>query len=123
MSAFTEAVPLACEFTGGTSAAHRALIALANAQTDLHAGFTTVMDMDSRGGYNTVDLRDAIKSGFVMGPRMQVVGQSLNQRATNYYPDTQIRFQTEYTEDKNVNSPQLARAAVREAKLHGVDYI
>jgi imidazolonepropionase-like amidohydrolase len=58
-----------------------------------------------------------------MGPRMQVVGQSLNQRATNYYPDTQIRFQTEYTEDKNVNSPQLARAAVREAKLHGVDYI
>jgi imidazolonepropionase-like amidohydrolase len=109
--------------TGGQSAAQRAMIALANAQTDLHAGFTTVMDMDSRGGYNTVDLRDAIKSGFVMGPRMQVVGQSLNQRATNYYPDTQIRFQTEYTEDKNVNSPQLARAAVREAKLHGVDYI
>jgi imidazolonepropionase-like amidohydrolase len=109
--------------TGGTSAAQRSLIALANAQTDLMAGFTTVMDMDSRGGYNTVDLRDAIKSGFVMGPRMQVVGQSLNQRATNYYPDTQIRFQTEFTEEKNVNSPQLARAAVREAKLHGVDYI
>jgi imidazolonepropionase-like amidohydrolase len=109
--------------TGGTSAAQRALIALANAQTDLMAGFTTIMDMDSRGGYNTVDLRDAIKSGYVMGPRMQVVGQSLNQRATNYYPDTQIRFQTELTEDKNVNSPMLARAAVREAKLHGVDYI
>jgi imidazolonepropionase-like amidohydrolase len=109
--------------TGGTSAAQRSLIALANAQTDLMAGFTTIMDMDSRGGYNTVDLRDAIKSGFVMGPRMQVVGQSLNQRATNYYPDTQIRFQTEFTEDKNVNSPVLGRAAVREAKLHGVDYI
>jgi imidazolonepropionase-like amidohydrolase len=108
---------------GSTSAAQRALTALANAQTDLMAGFTTVMDMDSRGGYNTVDLRDAIKSGFVMGPRMQVVGQSLNQRATNYYPDTQLRFQTEYTEDKNVNSPMLGRAAVREAKLHGVDYI
>jgi imidazolonepropionase-like amidohydrolase len=109
--------------TGGTSAAQRALTALANAQTDLNAGFTTVMDMDSRGGYNTVDLRDSIKAGFVMGPRMQVVGQSLNQRATNYYPDTQVRFQEGYTEDKNVNSPQLARAAVREAKLHGVDFI
>jgi imidazolonepropionase-like amidohydrolase len=109
--------------TGGTSAAQRTLTALANAQTDLNAGFTTVMDMDSRGGYNTVDLRDSIKSGFVMGPRMQVVGQSLNQRATNYYPDTQLRFQEGYTEDKNVNSPQLARAAVREAKLHGVDFI
>ena len=48
--------------------------------------------MDSRGGFNTVDLRDAINSGLVMGPRMQVVGQSLNQRATNYYPDTQARF-------------------------------
>jgi imidazolonepropionase-like amidohydrolase len=109
--------------TGGQTAAQRALTALANAQTDLNAGFTTVMDMDSRGGYNTVDLRDAIKSGYVMGPRMQVVGQSLNQRATNYYPDTQIRFQEGFTEDKNVNSPQLARAAVREAKLHGVDFI
>jgi imidazolonepropionase-like amidohydrolase len=109
--------------TAATSAAQRALIALANAQTDLYAGFTTVMDMDSRGGYNTVDLRDSIKSGFVMGPRMQVVGQSLNQRATNYYPDTQARFQEGFTEDKNVNSPQLARAAVREAKLHGVDFI
>jgi imidazolonepropionase-like amidohydrolase len=109
--------------TGGNSAAQRALIALANAQTDLNAGFTTVMDMDSRGGYNTVDLRDSIKAGYVMGPRMQVVGQSLNQRATNYYPDTQIRFQEGFTEDKNVNSPQLARAAVREAKLHGVDWI
>ena len=109
--------------TGGATAAQRALVALANAQTDLYAGFTTVMDMDSRGGYNTVDLRDAIKSGFVMGPRMQVVGQSLNQRATNYYPDNELRFQERPTEEKNVNSPQLARAAVREAKLHGVDFI
>jgi imidazolonepropionase-like amidohydrolase len=110
--------------TGGNSPAQRALIALANAQTDLNAGFTTVMDMDSRGGFNTVDLRDEIKAGFVMGPRMQVVGQSLNQRATNYYPDSQsVRFLEGFTEDKNVNSPQLARAAVREAKLHGVDWI
>jgi imidazolonepropionase-like amidohydrolase len=114
--------------TGGATAAQRALVALANAQTDLNAGFTTIMDMDSRGGYNTVDLRDAIKAGYVMGPRMQVVGQSLNQRATNYYPDSRSnRFgetsQTGFTEDKDVNSPALGRAAVREAKLHGVDYI
>src|SRR6516164_5179363 len=62
--------------TGGETPAQRALIALANAQIDLQAGFTTVLDMDSRGGYNTVDLRDAINSGMVLGPRMQVVGQS-----------------------------------------------
>src|SRR5258708_19461097 len=56
--------------TGGTSAAQRALIALANAQTDLMAGFTTIMDMDSRGGYNTVDLPPPIKPRYVMGPRI-----------------------------------------------------
>jgi imidazolonepropionase-like amidohydrolase len=110
--------------TGGATPAQRALIALANAQIDLEAGFTTVLDMDSRGGFNTVDLRDAINSGLVRGPRMQVVGQSINQRATNYYADSQsVRFLDEFTEKKNTNSPWLARAAVRENKLHGVDWI
>jgi imidazolonepropionase-like amidohydrolase len=110
--------------TGGDTPAQRALIALANAQLDLEAGFTTIADMDSRGGFNTVDLRDAINAGYLQGPRMQVVGQSLNQRATNYYPDNEsLRFLEGFTENKNTNSPWLARAAVREAKLHGVDWI
>ncbi len=57
-------------------------------------------------------------------PRMQVVGQSINQRATNYYADTQsLRYYEGFAENKNTNSPWLARAAVREAKLHGVDWI
>src|SRR6516164_10070673 len=42
--------------TGGETAAQRAIISVANAQIDLAAGFTTVADMDSRGGFNTVDL-------------------------------------------------------------------
>ena len=110
--------------TGGVSEAQRTLIALANAQIDLAAGFTTVLDMDSRGGYNTVDIRDEITSGRVQGPRMQVVGESLNPRATNYYPDIRPgRFQEGFIENKNVNGPWLARAAVREAKLHGVDWV
>jgi imidazolonepropionase-like amidohydrolase len=108
--------------------AQRALTAMANGQIDLDAGFTTVLDMDSRGGFNTVDLRDMINDGVVLGPRMQVVGQSINQRATNYYPDSHPdplygRYTEGFSETKNVNSPWLARAAVREAKLHGVDYI
>jgi imidazolonepropionase-like amidohydrolase len=106
------------------SPARRALIALANAQVDLEAGFTTLLDMDSRGGFNTVEIRDAINSGMFLGPRLQVVGQSINQRATAIYPDTQsLRYYEGFTENKNVNSPWLARAAVREAKLHGVDWI
>src|SRR4029078_9114645 len=88
------------------------------------ASFTTGLDLDSRGGWNTVDLRDEINNGRLQGPRMQVVGQSLNPRATNYYVDpAQGRFYDSYTESKNINGPLLARAAVREAKLHGVDYI
>jgi imidazolonepropionase-like amidohydrolase len=110
--------------TGGATPTQRALIALSNAQLDLEAGFTTVADMDSRGGFNTVDLRDAINSGLAQGPRMQVVGQSINPRATNYYADPAAgRFYDDFTEKKNINSPWLARAAVREAKLHGVDWI
>jgi imidazolonepropionase-like amidohydrolase len=110
--------------TGGNTPTQRALIALANAQTDLEAGFTTVLDMDSRGGWNTVDLRDEINNGRLLGPRMQVVGQSLNPRATNYYVDpAEGRFYDSYTENKNINGPLLARAAVREAKLHGVDWV
>src|SRR5438093_8758431 len=106
------------------SPSKRTLIALANGQVDLEAGFTTVLDMDSRGGFNTVEIRDAINSGMFLGPRMQVVGQSINQRATNLYPDLQsLRYYEGFTENKNTNSPWLARAAVREAKLHGVDWI
>ena len=104
--------------------ARRAFVALASAQTDMLAGFTTVADMDSRGGYNTVDLRDAINRGIVMGPRMQVVSQSLNPRSADYYADTQsLRFLDGTVENKNINSPWLARAAVRESKLRGVDWI
>jgi imidazolonepropionase-like amidohydrolase len=101
----------------------RTIVAVANAQADLEAGFTTVLDMDSRGGYGTVDLRNAINRGVVIGPRMQVVGQSLNQRASTQYPSFFERFQDRFTESKNPNSPWLGRAAVREAKLHGADWV
>jgi imidazolonepropionase-like amidohydrolase len=101
----------------------RTIVGVANAQTDLNAGFTTVLDMDSRGGFGTVDLRNAVNRGLVMGPRMQVVGQSLNQRAATPYPALFNRFIDRFTEDKNVNSPWLGRAAVREVKLHGADWV
>ena len=107
----------------GASNEARALVGVANALTNLEAGFTTVVDMDSRGGFGTVDLRNAINSGLVQGPRMQVAGQSLNQRASAPISHLGGRFLEGFTENKNVNSPWLGRAAVREAKLHGVDWI
>jgi imidazolonepropionase-like amidohydrolase len=57
---------------------HHTLLALVNAQRDLHAGFTTIVDLMSHGGwYGTVDLRNAINSGLVQGPRMQVAGPGM----------------------------------------------
>ncbi len=103
----------------GRSASYRTLVAADNARKTLEAGFTTAVDLDSRGGYGTVDLRDAINRGLVPGPRLQVSGPALNQRAATPYSTALEGF----IENKNVNSPWLGRAAVRDAKLRGVDWI
>ena len=99
----------------------RTIMSVINAQTNLHAGFTTVVDMDSRGGYGTVDLRDAINKGVVQGPRMQVSGPSLNPRGNARIVNPPPEYEGPY--GNNINSPWLARAAVREHKLYGADWI
>ena len=101
---------------------HHTFVMIQSAQRDLDAGFTTIVDMDSRGGFGTVELRNAINSGLVRGPRMQVAGQSLNPRASNPTPNTAPGLFSGFTENKNINGPWLARAAVRELKLHGTDW-
>jgi imidazolonepropionase-like amidohydrolase len=104
------------------SVEHHTFVMLQSAQRDLDAGFTTIVDMDSRGGFGTVELRNAINSGLVRGPRMQVAGQSLNPRASAPTPNTVPGLLSGFTENKNINGPWLARAAVREVKLHGADW-
>jgi imidazolonepropionase-like amidohydrolase len=104
------------------SVEHRTMVMIQSAQRDLQAGFTTIVDMDSRGGFGTVELRNAIDSGLVEGPRMQVAGQSLNPRGARPTPNTAPGFFSGFTEGKNINGPWLARGAVRELKLHGADW-
>jgi imidazolonepropionase-like amidohydrolase len=104
------------------SVEHRTMVMIQSAQRDLQAGFTTIVDMDSRGGFGTVELRNAINAGLVQGPRMQVAGQSLNPRAAGPTANTTPGFYSAFTEGKNINGPWLARAAVRELKLHGTDW-
>ena len=99
----------------------RTIMSVINAQTNLNAGFTTVVDLDSRGGYGTVDLRDAINKGVVQGPRMQVAGPSLNPRGNGRIANPPPEYEGPY--GNNINSPWLARAAVREHKLYGADWI
>src|SRR5213594_4177887 len=106
----------------GDSVEMKTIVMVQSAARDLEAGFTTTVDMDSRGGFGTVDLREAIDEGVIKGPRMQVSGQSLNQRASSPYPNPGPGFYSGFTEGKNINGPWLARAAVRELKFHGTDW-
>src|SRR5580700_3508658 len=97
---------------------------------DLNAGFTTLQDMGSPYTYATVELRDAINKGEIPGPRLQVAGPQLNPRAAGYYPAPSVVTPFSQTAGPNafqlsgdVNSPWLARAAVREHSHYGVDWI
>ena len=97
---------------------------------DLNAGFTTLQDMGSPYTYATVELRDAINKGEIPGPRLQVSGPQLNPRAAGYYaapsvvmPFGQNAGPNAWQLSGDVNSPWLARAAVREHSHYGVDWI
>jgi imidazolonepropionase-like amidohydrolase len=100
------------------------------AMKDLNAGFTTLQDMGSPYTYATVELRDAINKGQIPGPRLQVSGPQLNPRGATYYPAPSVVMPFGQTGGPNawqlsgdVNSPWLARAAVREHSHYGVDWI
>ncbi len=110
--------------------ARAAFSGLNYALKDLNAGFTTLQDMGSPFTYATVELRDAINKGQVPGPRLQVSGPQLNPRAATYYPAPSVVMPFGQNAGANtwqlsgdVNSPWLARAAVREHSHYGVDWI
>ena len=105
-------------------------IGLNYALKDLYAGFTTLQDMGSPYTYASVELRDAINKGLVPGPRLQVAGPQINPRAATYYPAPgqvmpfgQGPGQPVWQLAQDVNSPWLARAAVREHSHYGTDWI
>ncbi|HXC33862.1 MAG TPA: amidohydrolase family protein [Verrucomicrobiae bacterium] len=101
------------------------------ALADLYAGFTTLQDMNSPYTYATVDLRDAINKGLIMGPRLQVTGPAVNPRGatplappSNAVPFAQASGLPSWWQNaQDVNSPWLARAAVRDHSHYGVDWI
>src|SRR5580698_8650966 len=110
--------------------ARAAFSGLNYALKDLNAGFTTLQDMGSAYTYATVELRDAINKGWVPGPRLQVAGPQLNPRGTTYYPAPSVAMPfgqgpgaAVWQLTQNVNSPWLARAAVREHSHYGTDWI
>lgn len=110
--------------------ARAAYVGLNYALADLYAGFTTLQDQGSAYTYAPVELRDAINKGQVPGPRLQVAGPQIDPRGTTYYPapSSPTPFghgpgDPVWQLTGNVNSPWLARAAVREHSHYGVDWI
>ena len=102
---------------------YRTLVALANAQKDLMAGFTTLRDLKTLGAmYSDVDLRNAIDRGIVQGPRMQVATRGIQATGgfimRDYSTDVPLPSALEV-----VDSPWAGRQAVRDQVAHGADLI
>jgi imidazolonepropionase-like amidohydrolase len=102
---------------------YRTLIALANAQKDLMAGFTTLRDLKTLGAmYSDVDLRNAIDRGIVTGPRMQVATRGIQATGgfimRGYSPEVPLPSALQV-----VDSPWAAREAVRDQVAHDADLI
>ncbi len=106
------------------SQAYRALEGAANARITLHAGFTTVRDLESEGaGYADVALRDAIRQGLVEGPRMQVATRGI--AAIGQYNPFHVApdFPGFPTGAQMISGVEEARRAVREQIANGADVI
>ncbi len=109
----------------GPSLPDRTLVALRTSWNGMNAGFTTMVDLNNRDNYGTIDLRNDIKKGLVPGPRLQVSGPALNPRAGGPVigPNLPGISGADVVDPYGVNSPWLARAAVRQRKWYGTDWI
>jgi len=100
---------------------YRTLLALANAQKDLRAGFTTLRDLMSHGGgYADVDIKKAINRGYFQGPRMQVSTMGLVATGEGILGSPEVSLPGNY---QVVDNPWAARQAVREQIHYGADWI
>jgi len=107
------------------TAAERAFGAIPNARAVLLAGFTTVRDLGSYRALVDVALRDAIKRGDVIGPRMYVAGAYLTiaggaGAVTGFAPDVTLPWDLRYGA---ANSPSEVRERVRMLAGQRVDLI
>lgn len=91
----------------------------------LMAGFTTVRDVGDNG-VNSVSLRKAIKSGWIVGPRIFTAGKSL--ATTGGHADPTNGLKGEFRRDGGpvvgvINGVDDARKAVRQRYKDGADLI
>jgi len=107
------------------TSAQVALESVPNARAMLESGFTTVRDVGVYRALNDIALRDAIRRGYVVGPRMFVAGAYVTitggaGAATGLAPDIQLPWDLHYGE---ANSPWEIRQVIRKLAQDGVDLI
>ena len=104
-----------------TSTAQEAIRGVVNARKTVEAGFTTVRNVGA-SGFTDVALRDAINSGDVEGPRMQVSGPPLG--ATGGHADDNLPpYEAHKAGEGVADGPWALRAKVRQNAKYGADLI
>lgn len=101
----------------------RALLGAALGREMLEAGFTAVRELGNSGLNGDVALRDAIRSGWVVGPRVVASTRALSAAGGqfgNVSAETQRILENEYVV---VSGVEEARRAVRQAFYDGADVI
>ncbi len=102
---------------------YRTILATVNARRALEYGFTSIRDLETEGaGYADADVKKAINSGVIPGPRMQVATRALDVTGAyplqGYAPGVMVPHGVQL-----VDGADNARAAVREQISHGADWI
>ncbi|HYP01573.1 MAG TPA: amidohydrolase family protein [Pyrinomonadaceae bacterium] len=101
----------------------RALLGALQAREMLEAGFTAVRDVGNSGWNGDVALRDAIRSGWVVGPRLFASTRALSASGGQFgtvSAEVQKIVEQEYVV---VSGVEEARRAVRQAFYDGADLI
>ncbi|HEV1993995.1 MAG TPA: amidohydrolase family protein [Candidatus Acidoferrum sp.] len=101
---------------------HQMMVGLYSATQSLRAGFTTLVSMGTHGGgYADVELRKAIESGLVQGPRLLTAGPiiQITTPGSATYPLDWKPFEVNLV----ANGPEAMRAAVRELAHYGADHV
>lgn len=96
------------------------------ARDTLLAGFTTVRELGDQDHNVTIALRDAIKEGYVIGPRIYTAGKGLATLGGLADPTNGLRLEfmgePDFVEGV-INGPLSARQAVRQRFKQGADVI
>jgi imidazolonepropionase-like amidohydrolase len=104
---------------------YRALFAANAASKTLMAGFTSVRNLGD-GGMETISLRDAIKEGLMIGPRIFTSGKTIATTGGHGDPTNGMpkdNYSPPSPEEGVIDSPEDAKKAVRQRYKDGADGI